>query len=269
MPTVQYHYLRAVEVEGRNPDDAGCWPLTVQRLEVGEGLPFPNSPWALINFPEGEPIPLGRRPPPEALWHNFYYRRIRSSAECDRHMRLDRDGVVRPAFQLTTAWADPPGGMIPPPSETDPPIPHTHHCVFIDPIPEKHLFHFRVLWSEWGDHGTGYMPYEYFDRYVFECWSTYGRPDVLRLYKLKKLDGEGLVRWSALDEEDHHIYAFEVRDARHEERRAWTFVIERDGALEIEELYVRPEYRGRGHGRWLADRVACLRARKEYRCGCG
>jgi GNAT superfamily N-acetyltransferase len=152
--------------------------------------------------------------------------------------------------------------MIPPPSGADPPIPLTHAAALIGCIPDRRLFHFRVKWSDWGDQGMGYMPYEYFDRYVFECWATYGRGDVLRLYKLKKLDGEGHVRWSAYDEEDHRIYAFEVRDARLDERRAWTFVIERDGALEVEELYVRPEYRRLGHGRWLADRVAQLAREK-------
>ncbi len=106
------------------------------------------------------------------------------------------------------------------------------------------------------------MPYEYFDRYVFECWATYGRPEDLRLYKLKELDDKGHVRWSAHDAEDHRIYAFEVRDVRGEERRAWTFIIERDGALEVEEMYVRPEYRRLGHGRWLADRVAQLAREK-------
>jgi GNAT superfamily N-acetyltransferase len=106
------------------------------------------------------------------------------------------------------------------------------------------------------------MPYEYFDRYVFECWATYGRSEGLRLFKLKHLDEEGHVRWSAHDEDDHRIYAFEVRDPFFEDRRAWAFVIERDGALEVEELYVRPEYRRLGHGRWLADRVAQLACEK-------
>ncbi len=231
----------------------------VNRLEVGEGLPEFDSPWAMVTFPEGKPYPPTRRPPSEVLWRNFYYRRIRSSAECDRHMLLDPQGQPRLAFHLTAAWANPPGGMIPLPSDADPPIPHTHAAQFIGRIPDQQRFRFGLLWSDWGENGNGigYMPYEYFDRYVFECWAVYGRPEVLRLYKLKELD-EGRVRWSAHDEDDNRIYAFEVRDARYDERRAWTFVIERDGVLEVEELYVRPEYRRLGHGRWLADRVAQL-----------
>jgi uncharacterized protein (DUF433 family)/GNAT superfamily N-acetyltransferase len=152
--------------------------------------------------------------------------------------------------------------MIPLPSDADPTIPHTHAASLIGRVPDQRRFQFRLKWSNWGDGGTGYMPYEYFDRYVFDCWAGYRWAEVLRQYKLKKLDDEGLVRWSAHDELDHHIYAFEVRDAQGSERRAWAFVVERDGALEVEEIYVRPEYRCLGHGRWLADRVARLAREK-------
>jgi GNAT superfamily N-acetyltransferase len=262
MPTVEYFYPRALELEGRHPADAGCWGQTVLRLVVGEGLPSSDSSWALVTFPEGEPIPPSRRPPPAVLWREFYYRRIRSSAECVRHMLLHPESSVHLAFQLTAAWANPPDGMIPSPSEADPPIPLTHAAILIGCVPDRSLFRFGLKWGDWGDQGTGYMPYEYFDRYAFECWASYERAEVLRMYRLKKLDGGGQVRWSAYDEEDHRIYAFEVRDARLDERRAWTFVIERDGALEVEELYVRPEYRRLGHGRWLADRVAQLAREK-------
>src|SRR5260370_13964008 len=262
MPTISYHYVRALELEGRHPSDAGCWPVTVHRLEVGEGLPRIDTPWAGVTFPAGEPFPPTRRPPPQVLWRNFYYRRIRSAIECDRHMVLHPEGRPDFAFHLTAAWANPPGGVIPLHSDADLLIPYTHASRFIGCIPNRRLFHFQLKWSDWGDRGTGYMPYEYFDRYVFECWATYGS-GVLRVYRSKKLDDEGRVQWSAHDEQDHRIYAFEVHDPRSDERRAWTLVIERDGALEIEELYVRPEYRRLGHGRWLADRVAQLAREKQ------
>ncbi len=262
MPTLPYYYLRALELEGRHPSDAGCWRVTMHRLEVGEGMPKFDTPWASVTFLEGEPFPPTSRPPREVLWRNFCYRRIRSSGECDHQMLLDPMSRPRLAFHLTAAWANAPGGVIPLPSAADPPIPHTHSATIISRIPDRRLFRFKVKWSDWGDRGTGYMPYEYFDRYVFECWATYGRSGVLKLYQFKRIDDEGRVRWSARDEEDQRIYAFEVHDPQSDERRAWTFVIERDGALEVEELYVRPEYRRLGHGRWMADRVAELSRKK-------
>ena len=140
--TLPYHYLRALELEGRHPSDAGCWPVTVLRLEIGEGLPKFDTHWAGLTFSESEPFPLTNRPPPEVLWRNFYYRRIRSAAECDRHMLLDPQSLVRIAFHLTAAWANPPGGMIPIPSDADPPIPHTHAARIIERIPDRRLFRF-------------------------------------------------------------------------------------------------------------------------------
>ena len=243
MPSLPYYYLRALELEGRHPLDAGCWPVTMHRLEVGEGMPRFDTSWGIITFPEDKPFPPTRHPPPEVLWRNFYYRRIRSSVESDRHMLLEPLSRPGLAFHLTADWLNPPGGVIPIPSDADRLIPFTHAAVFIGRIPDRRQFRFQMKWSDWGDNGTGTMPYEYFDRYVFECWATYGA-GVLRQYRPKKLDDEGRVRWSAHDEENHRIYAFEVHDPRSQERRAWTFVIERDGALEIEELYVRPECPG-------------------------
>ena len=250
-----------MELEGRHPTDAGCWNITTLRLEIGEGLPQAHSPWEYVGFPEGSPFPPTTRPPQDALYWNYYYRRVRSSRECDHIMLLDRRMRPRAAFHLTAAWANPPGGMIPPPSATDPPIPLTHAAVFIGRFPDRRLLHFRLKWRDWGDHGTGYMPYEYFDRYIFECWAPYGT-GVLKLYKFRKLDDKGRVHWSARDEEDHRVYAYEVHGPGRDLRRAWAFVIERDGALEVEELYVRPEFRRLGHGRWMADRVAELARKK-------
>jgi GNAT superfamily N-acetyltransferase len=258
MGIVGYHYPRALELEGRHPADAGCWPVSIHRLEIGEGLPSPDTAWAHVSVPDGGPIPKPERPPAEVLWHNFYYRRLRSSTDCDNHIRLFPENLVRPAFQMTADWADPPDGVIPIPSPADRLIPHSHSVRLIGRLPEDRRFRFRLLWKDWGDNSTGTMPFEYFDRYVFECWATYGNSALMRVYIPKRLQGEGLLRWTAHDEEDHRIYGFEVQDKNYRERRAWAFVVERDGALEVEEIYVRPEYRRLGHGRWLADRVAQL-----------
>jgi GNAT superfamily N-acetyltransferase len=173
-----------------------------------------------------------------------------------------QQAFVRIAFHMTPAWANPPGGLIPKPSDSDVILPLTHAAAVAEPIPDRRLFRFRLKWQDWGDHGRGYMPYEYFDRYVFESWASYISCTSLRQFKLKLLDEAGHIRWYAQDEDDHRIYAFEVHDPKSHERVAWTFVVERDGALEVEEMYVRPEYRRLGHGRWLAERVAQLAREK-------
>ena len=237
MHLVEYHYPRGLELEGRHPADAGLWQQTIQRLQVGEGLPPRDSPWGLVQVPEGGPIPPAPRPPSSVMLGIWYYRRIRSAAECARHMDLVHYGNVSVAFQLTAAWANPPSGIIPSPSAADQVLGVTHAARIIRHIPEQRTFHFRLKWKDWGDNGTGYMPYDYFDHYMVESWANYLIPDALKLFRLKTL-GNGLVGWSAQDEEDHCIYAFEVHDSKLAERKAWAFVVEREGVLEIEELYV-------------------------------
>lgn len=265
MGTVPYHYPRALELEGRHPADAGCWGLTVNRLEVGEGLPFPELSSAWVNMPPGGLIPPTTDLPRQDLWHNFFYRRIRNSDDCIRHLLLrPESGIgIHIAFRLTAAWADPPGGLIPVPSERDHLLPQTHAARVFSCLPDRRLFHFSLQWPDWGDFGTGYMPYQYFDRHVFESWAIYQHPSRLRLFRLKKLDEHGHCRWSAHDEDGHRVYAFEVRDSELDDRYAWAFVIERDEALEVEELFVRPEHRRVGHGRWLADQIVKLANEKK------
>ena len=36
-----------------------------------------------------------------------------------------------------------------------------------------------------------------------------------------------------------------------EEKRAWSYAVERDGAVEVEELFVMPQFRRHGYGRHL------------------
>src|SRR5207253_362510 len=42
------------------------------------------------------------------------------------------------------------------------------------------------------------------------------------------------------------------------DRQGWSFVVENSGGLEVEEFYVRPEFRGRGHGSALAAKVRAM-----------
>jgi GNAT superfamily N-acetyltransferase len=151
--------------------------------------------------------------------------------------------------------------MIPPPALNDIVLEQTHAARVFGCVPDRRLFRIALKWPDWGDRGTGYMPYAYFDQRFVGCWVTYGAHTSLRLFREKQLDPQHM-RWSAEDAEGRRLYGFAVCANHRTEWLAWSFVIERDGALEVEELFVRPEFRRSGHGRWLAEQVAKLAREK-------
>src|SRR5258708_6628125 len=107
MRSLPYHYVRALELEGRHPADAGCWGSTVNRIQVGEGLPFTDSPLSAIPIQDGVPFPNTERPPPEQTWRVFYFRRLRTADECAKYV-IYTQNTVNAAFHLTRAWATAP-----------------------------------------------------------------------------------------------------------------------------------------------------------------
>ena len=257
MPVVSYTFLRGLELEGRHPHDVGAWNLTVRRMGVGEGVPQ-SLDWAeSVEFQEGEPYPPAPKLPPSKRVHFFYYRRVRSSAECERYLRSVGSELAI-CVDLFPQWADPLNGVIPMPVEGDLRLDTTHLVVLDHCWPERREFHFRNTWGEaWGDRGHGVLPYEYVDRYVFESWVSYleVRPEK---DQFAPAEGRRDRRWVVRDEWDRRVYGFEVWDEAGQERCAWAFVLEKDGALEVEELYVRPEFRRRGYAKILAGKIRGL-----------
>ena len=57
------------------------------------------------------------------------------------------------------------------------------------------------------------------------------------------------------------IHGSEVYDGAHDERIAWTLAVHREGFLDVEELFVRPQYRGRGHASQLIEMLLELTAK--------
>ena len=149
------------------------------------------------------------------------------------------------------------------PAPGEEPLPQSHAICIVDFSNTQRRFRFWNKWRDWGDQGYAYLPYEYFERYVFEAWVTYHRLDY-RLRKVYTRKGCTEIRWEWRDEWDRRVYGREVWDEKQEERLGWVFVIERENILEIEEFYVRPEFRGRGYGRHLGEMVLELaNAKKE------
>jgi len=258
MPLVDWGFLRSLELEGRHPDDAGIWGVTSKRLHVGEGFPE----WTVEHI-EGTPLP----PAPELPAYKLrptrwaFYRRIRTTAECERVIRVRKDGPMIGLY-LFRGWENPPGGVIPLPAPGEEPLPQTHAVHIVDFSESRRQFRFWNNWRDWGNEGHAYLPYEYFDKYVFESWMIYPQLNY-RSRKEYVRDGCKEIRWESRDELDRRLYGREIWDEPGEERLGWAFVIERESTLEVEDLYVRPKFRGRGYGRLLAEKVSELASAKK------
>jgi esterase/lipase superfamily enzyme/GNAT superfamily N-acetyltransferase len=140
------------------------------------------------------------------------------------------------------------------PGRDERPLDDTHFVPVFGYDSKTRRFDFRNRWSDWGDNHMGYLPYEYFDRYVFECWATY--PSVRpREPREKARDAVKEARWIVHDEWNRRIFCFAIRKSGASWKSGWAFVVERDGALEIEEIYVRPEFRRQRYAARLCDMV--------------
>jgi GNAT superfamily N-acetyltransferase len=120
----------------------------------------------------------------------------------------------------------------------------------------KKRFVFRNSWgTNWGDAGYGYLPYEYLERYQQEAW-------VLTLSTVDPILGgdRGIVErvWGVPDPLGNIQHGIEFVDYGSGEVIGWSFMLENDRGLEMEELFVRPMWRGRGFGRAMAARMCRL-----------
>jgi esterase/lipase superfamily enzyme/ribosomal protein S18 acetylase RimI-like enzyme len=180
-------------------------------------------------------------------------------AEVERY--LNHESSLGFSLEIFPSWADPPGGVIPMPGPQDTPFEHTHYVTVFGCDRQSRRFKFLVRWPGWGDDRKGYLPYEYFDRYVFECRGIYvnARPESRRE---NRVDGTKEIRWVVRDEWDRRVYGYEINSIHAADRWAWAFVVERDEALEVEEIYVRPEFRRRGFAERLCRRIQELASAK-------
>ena len=64
---------------------------------------------------------------------------------------------------------------------------------------------------------------------------------------------------------DDIFHGIEIVDHENDEMIAWGFAIEHDTFLELEELYVRPNWRQEGYGSLIASEISQLNADLEKR----
>lgn len=272
MNYVPYVYVRSLELEDRPPSDIGQWSVTNMRLLYLEGLPDLDEHMVPIK----QDGTFANTPPElrRSFWNRRtrFYRRIRSADEASRLLKLrSHDDITKVCLPLFASWVDPPDGVIPMPSPGEREAPETHAITLLDAIrlggtevegvPDAEHFLFRNTWGpQWGHQGMGLLPFAYYNKYGFEQWVESNDND-LRRFRLKRLKPDWW-SWQSWDEFDRRVYAFEAGDPQ-KERLGWAFMIETQDAVELEELFVAPEARGKGVGSELARLVSGLVAAKK------
>ncbi|MCA9043764.1 MAG: GNAT family N-acetyltransferase, partial [Planctomycetaceae bacterium] len=246
-----YVYVRGRQLEGTYSDDPsiGMWGISACRVVRGWG----NAPRDLFPVPETWP-PEEPEGLDEAAKENrvLTYQRVRCAGEAIK--LLSTPNAVSASFEITKQWFDAPGGVVTVP-EANEEIIGAHAVAIVGFRPEDETFQFVNSWgTEWGDFGFGYLPLQYFDRHFQESWVIRGIHDVI---PVTDRSATQLVEWGLPDAiTDSLTHLVEMYDPRYDERMGWAIAVERSGFLEIEDLFVKPQYRQQGIGSRFCSALA-------------
>ncbi|MGA8025344.1 MAG: GNAT family N-acetyltransferase [Candidatus Acidiferrales bacterium] len=226
------------------------WPITQRRISYGWGQPpVENWPYPLPDavWPSTEPAGI------DGVAKNYRYvpyKRVRTIDDCKRIL-LSGEPLVSVSLDINEKWANPPEGRIPAPSPTDLTV-STHMISLVSYDPQRNEFTFHNSWPNWGRNGYGIIGATTLAATWWEAWvyisefeadsalkGAFPRPP--RQSTFEDTDGSILHWLEILDEDDNRV--------------AWASALETRANLEIEELFVRPEYRRSGHGGKLFHRL--------------
>ena len=261
--SAQYIFVRSRQLEATFPGDAstGTWPITCCRILRGWGVPTEDV-WPYNGdasaWPPQEPPNVDAAAKPNRCGR---YQRVRTLSECKAVLGLT-ELPVGVSLEITDKWGNAPGGRIPPPTATD--VVRGFHSVLVHGYDDaKAEFSFQNSWgAQWGDGGHGYISYESFEAAWVEGWLT-DFPESWAVdwpgNKMLPKSQSGVIErgWGVPEHGGgiFHIREF-VRDD--DERLAWAFAIQRSGFLEVEEFFVRPQFRRAGYGKKLMHLIGKL-----------
>jgi len=225
-----YNYVRSRQLEGTFPGDksTGSWPISCLRIFYGWGA-IDESLWQYDqtwppNFPQREP-----EFDKIACTHRIAgYSRVRNLTECK--IWLSQGKPVTSSFFITNDWFSvSTTGRIP--TYTLPTKFIGAHCVCIIGYDDtSSTVTIQNSWgSKWGDNGFCSMTYDQFNSSLIEAWlmNTLTHPSLC--YEIKSPDDDAVI--------------------------GWIFYIPKTLSIEVEELFVKPNYRKKGFGRKLVQKL--------------
>jgi GNAT superfamily N-acetyltransferase len=246
----QYLYVRSRQLEGTFPGtrETGTWVITTARVHKGWGAP-PEESWPYDDtvWPPAEPPGIDSVAKRDRL---FLYGRVRGLDEC--RAMLATGNPVTAAFDIDDSWRSCVGGRVGPPSQHAPTGMHTIY--FVGYRDEDQMLKFANSWgSSWGDNGFGYLPFAYMSTRLREAW--YFDIDRPKPTQPSTLSGVVLRASAVQDPLGRVVHIIELVDRDHDEILGWAFMLQTEDVLELDELFVVPHHRGKGHGRDIANEV--------------
>lgn len=239
-----YGFVRSRQLEGTFPGDpqTGVWPITALRVLHGWGSP-PEEEWPYNGdasaWPPDEPSGMDSAAKDHRIGP---YRRLRTIDECKRS--LASFPCVGVSLDITEKWADPINGRIPAPSDAD--IHLDTHEITLDAYDDvRKEFKFWNSWGEsWVDRGYGYIGVTVLEKTWWEGWKFWPALEAGTVVVSSQPEQR---TWVLKDFDDTNLHCHELTDGSGEPA-AWLYALERDSRVEIEELFVRPRFRGNGFG---------------------
>lgn len=253
----QFLFVRCRQLEGTYPGDrwSGCWPVTAMRVDHGWGMipedrwPYDTSVWPPVEPPGLDAVAKDYR-------LNTFYRRVRTVDDCKAVLP---NMPVMAALELTDEWYEAPRGRI---SSRRQSLLGTSHTVLLlgyDDV--KNEFMFQNSWgATWGDHGHGYIAYDVFRATCIESWTHQFAGN--NMWADPK-SGVSVRSWGLSDSAGAIVHGCEIVGPG-DERRAWSYAVERDGALEVEELFVMRQFRRKGYGAYLLLAMESVAAESRF-----
>jgi GNAT superfamily N-acetyltransferase len=248
--SVSYFAARRQLIEGPGLIDSGAWPISFFRTAKGWGN-LPEDYWPGQGLQLGTSMP---NEPPNAdeiakTDRLVYYQRLRTEFECLYAALYTQ--LCSAAVGITKAWREPPNGVIPR-DGGNLPVVAIHSIGIIDFDLDMQGFVFPNTWGrEWGNDGLGLLPFGYLSRFLVEAWTAPVR------YLPPKPTKPGIdIRMTEGEESKLGTpWIVDIMDGDNDVMVGWAHVIQSGKTLNVEELFVRPDYRGRGHGTALVNEI--------------
>jgi len=243
----RYLWIRARQLEGTYPGDPsiGCWPISACRVSYGWGH-APESAWPMSHeWPPIEPEGVDQAAKAHRV---LLYQRVRDLSDCG--IVLKQRHPVPAAFEISEQWFDAPQGRITMPGSDDAII-GSHAVCLLGLQNNGSEIVFVNSWGEsWGNNGFGYLPVAYFDRHIVSAWTS----EIIEREN-ETTDFVQYLRLGFKGKLGDAVHIREIYDSQADERMAWSIAIQRESVLDVEDFFVRPQYRGRGFGHELCDMI--------------